>query len=160
MHLSTLKPKHSRKSHKRVGRGGKRGTTSGNGTKGQKSRAGASVRPGFRGGDNRIWQLFPKLRGASSKPGNKSPHRKHRFYRVANTQSTAVNLRDLAAFKEGETVTPETLAAKQLIPAGAKAVKVLGDGEVTRKLSFSGVAFSASARAKIEKAGGTIPASE
>jgi large subunit ribosomal protein L15 len=156
MQLSSLKPKHPRKSHKRIGRGGKRGTTSGSGTKGQKGRAGASVRPGFRGGDNRIWQLFPKLRGASSKPGNKSPHRKHRFYRVHHARPAEVNLRSLEAFKAGDTVSPATLAEKGLVPAGAKAVKVLGSGDLKRALSFTGVAISASARAKVEKAGGSI----
>ena len=59
MQIHQLKPKTARSFAKRVGRGGKRGTTSGKGTKGQKSRAGSYVRPGFRGGDNRLWQLFP-----------------------------------------------------------------------------------------------------
>jgi large subunit ribosomal protein L15 len=156
MHLSNLKPKHPRKDPKRIGRGGKRGTTSGSGTKGQKGRAGASVRPGFRGGDNRIWQLFPKVRGASSKPGNKSPHRKHRFYRVHHARLAEVNLRLLEAFKAGDTVNPETLAAKGIVPAGTKIAKVLGTGDIKRALSFSGLKFSASAKEKIEKAGGTI----
>jgi large subunit ribosomal protein L15 len=156
MQLSTLKPKHPRKDPKRIGRGGKRGTTSGNGTKGQKSRAGASVRPGFRGGDNRIWQLFPKQRGASSKPGNKSVHRKQRTYRVHNARPAEVNIWALAAFSDGETVTPETLAAKGLVPAETKQVKVLATGDLNRKLKFSGVKVSASAKAKIEKAGGTV----
>jgi len=156
MQLSTLKPKHRRKKHKRIGRGGKRGTTSGQGTKGQKSRAGASVRPGFRGGDNRIWQLFPKQRGASSKPGNKSPHRKHRYYSVKRFKPWEVNLRDLADYREGETVSLETLAAKGVIPAGAYRAKILATGDLKKKLAFSGVSVSASARAKIEKAGGTI----
>src|SRR5512147_3153562 len=108
MQLSTLKAKTPRKSPKRIGRGGKRGTTSGSGTKGQKSRAGASVRAGFRGGDNRIWQLFPKQRGASSKPGNKSPHRKHRYHSIKRFKPWEVNLRDLSVFREGETVSPAT----------------------------------------------------
>ncbi|MEK7341913.1 MAG: uL15 family ribosomal protein, partial [Candidatus Binatota bacterium] len=60
MDLSNLKPAPgSKKKRKRVGRGGKRGTYSGRGSKGQKSRAGARIRPGFRGGDNPIWKLFP-----------------------------------------------------------------------------------------------------
>lgn len=158
MQLSTLKPKHPRKKHKRIGRGGKRGTTSGQGTKGQKSRAGASVRPGFRGGDNRIWQLFPKRRGASSKPGNKSPHRKHRYYSIKRFKPWEVNLRDLSVFREGETVSPATLAEKGLVAAGADRVKILGTGELTKKLSFSDVLVSAPAREKIGKAGGTISA--
>jgi len=158
MQIHTLKPRTPRKYRKVIGRGGKRGTTSGAGTKGQKSRAGASVRPGFRGGDNRIWQLFPKQRGASKKHGNKRPHRKHRFFAVRHARALEVNLWDLTPFKEGDTVSPQTLAAKGLVPAGAAAVKVLGGGELAKKLSFSGVKVSASAKAKIEKAGGAIAA--
>lgn len=161
MQLSNLKPKHSRKYRKVVGRGGKRGTTSGGGTKGQKSRAGASVRPGFRGGDNRIWQLFPKTRGASHKrggAGNKGPHRKRRYFAIERYKPWEVNLRDLGSFKEGETVSLETLIAKHVINAGASSVKILGTGELTKRLTFSDVAISAPARAKIEKAGGTINA--
>jgi len=156
MQLSTLKPKHPRKKHKRIGRGGKRGTTSGQGTKGQKSRAGASVRPGFRGGDNRIWQLFPKQRGASKKHGNKRPHRKHRFFAMHRAGPAEVNLRSLDAFREGDTVSPATLADKKLVPAGARDIKVLGSGTLSRRLSFEGVRMSASAKEKIEKAGGTV----
>lgn len=158
MDLSTLRGTHPRKQHKRVGRGGKRGTTSGAGTKGQKSRAGATVRAGFRGGDNRIWQLFPKQRGASKKHGNKRPHRKHRFFAMRHARSAEVNLRSLDAFREGETVSPVTLAEKHLVSAGARDVKVLGSGTLTRRLTFEGVRVSASAKEKIEKAGGTIAA--
>jgi len=156
MQLSTLKAKHPRKSPKRIGRGGKRGTTSGNGTKGQKSRAGASVRPGFRGGDNRLWQLFPKQRGASSKPGNKSPHRKHRYYSIKRYKPWEVNLRALNAFRDGDTVSVASLVQKGIVSADASSVKILATGELTRKLTFTGVTMSASAKAKIEKAGGTI----
>ena len=156
MQLSNLKPKTARPKHKRVGRGGKRGTTSGHGTKGQKSRAGASVRPGFRGGDNRIWQLFPKQRGAGKKPGNSRPHRKHRFFAISRFKPSVVNLYSLDAFKDGDTVSPKSLAEKGLISSAASPVKVLGTGELNRKLSFKDVAVSTSAKAKIEKAGGTI----
>jgi large subunit ribosomal protein L15 len=156
MQMHTLKPKHPRKKHKRIGRGGKRGTTSGQGTKGQKSRAGASVRPGFRGGDNRIWQLFPKQRGASSKPGNKSPHRKHRYYSIKRYKPWEVNLTELGPFRDGDTVSLTTLTEKGIVPAGAYRAKILGNGELKKKLTFSGVAVSASVRAKIEKAGGTV----
>ena len=67
MQLHQIKPTHKKVEGKRVGRGGKRGTFSGRGSKGQKSRAGTRIRPGFRGGDNPIWKLFPKQRGASKK---------------------------------------------------------------------------------------------
>src|SRR4051812_32097612 len=110
MQLSTLKRNTARPKTKRVGRGGKRGTTSGHGTKGQKGRAGASVRPGFRGGDNRIWQLFPKQRGASKKHGNSSPHRKHRYFSISRIKPEVINLYTLAAFKDGDMVSPQTLA--------------------------------------------------
>jgi large subunit ribosomal protein L15 len=157
MQLSNLKPKTVRKSTKRVGRGGKRGTTSGHGTKGQKGRAGASVRPGFRGGDNRIWQLFPKQRGASKKHGNKRPHRKHRFFSVAVKVSVPLNLHDLNIFADGDTVSPTTLREKGLVTiAKQQKVKILGTGDLKRKLTFSDVLVSASAKGKIEKAGGTI----
>ena len=158
MQLSNLKPKTPRKNRKRVGRGGKRGTTAGAGSKGQKSRAGASVRPGFRGGDNRIWQLFPKLRGASKKHGNKRPHPKHRFFSPRHAKPCSINLWDLGVFTEGDTVSPVTLAEKGLVPVGAKAVKVLGGGELKKKLTFSDVQVSESVRACIKQAGGSIAA--
>jgi len=156
MHLNELKPKTPRKSNKRIGRGGKRGTTAGAGTKGQKSRAGASVRAGFRGGDNRIWQLFPKQRGATKKHGNKSPHHKHRLYQTHNAKPWVINLHDLGGFKEGETVSRETLVQKGVVPANARTVKILGTGELKRKLSFTDVVVSASVRSAITKAGGSI----
>ena len=159
MQLKDLRPTTPRKGTKRIGRGGKRGTTAGAGTKGQKSRAGASVRPGFRGGDNRIWQLFPKLRGATKKHGNKRPHKKHRYFQPRNAKSWVINLHDLTPFKEGDLVNHETLIAKGVIPADAGDVKILGTGELTKKLSFSDIVVSASARSAIEKAGGTIAAS-
>src|SRR5512143_521162 len=125
MQLSNLKAKTVRKSKKVVGRGGKRGTTSGAGTKGQKGRAGATVRAGFRGGDNRIWQLFPKQRGASKKHGNKSPHRKHRYFSIKRYKPWEVNVRALDIFKDGDTVSVETLKSKGLISSDAQQVKIL-----------------------------------
>jgi len=79
MQLHQLKPTVKQKRAKRVGRGGKRGTYSGRGQKGQKSRAGARIRPGFRGGDNPIWKLFPKQRGSAKKVDLK----KRRFLRLS-----------------------------------------------------------------------------
>lgn len=160
MQLSTLKAKHTRKSQKRVGRGGKRGTTSGAGTKGQKSRAGATVRAGFRGGDNRIWQLFPKQRGASKKHGNKSPHRKHRYFSIKRYKPWEVNVRALDIFSDGDTVSIETLKAKGLISGEAHLVKILATGDLKRKLTFKGVSVSAMAKQKIEQAGGVVESSE
>ncbi|MEK7138693.1 MAG: uL15 family ribosomal protein [Patescibacteria group bacterium] len=149
MNLSNLQPNTPRKSVKRVGRGGKRGTYSGKGMKGQKSRAGAGIKPGFRGGDNRIWQLFPKQRGASKKPGGSGVYAKHRFYQLRQTKPAVMNVDDFNKFKDGETVNLETLKSKGPI-------KVLGNGELKRKINFEGFSFSKSAREKVEKAGGII----
>lgn len=156
MNIHQLKPKTQRTFAKRVGRGGKRGTTSGKGTKGQKSRAGASVKPGFRGGDDRIWQLFPKQRGTSKKPGNSSPHQKHRFFQLKHDKPVAVNLGAFDKFSEGQEVTAEMLVSKGIIRSTKDTVKVLGGGILKKKLIFKGFDFSDSAKAKIAKAGGII----
>ncbi len=159
MNLNELKPKTPRKSGKRVGRGGKRGTFSGGGSKGQKSRAGASVRPGFRGGDNRIWQLFPKSRGASHKPGgggNNRIHVKHRHYQYRNAKAPAFNLDFFNRFSDGQLVNPKLLAEQGFTHKSVKHVKVLGEGELKRKVEFEGFTFSETAKAKIAKAGAKI----
>lgn len=151
MQLHQLKPTTKHKSRKRVGRGGKRGTFSGRGSKGQKSRAGARIRPGFRGGDNPIWKLFPKQRGATKKVDIK-----HARFRVAKKESEVVNLGALNSFfQDGDNVSSKILVQKGIIGAG-KRIKILGDGELDKKLNFSGVMFSKQARDKILKAGGTI----
>ena len=156
MDLSNIQPKTPRKSVKRVGRGGKRGTFSGGGTKGQKSRAGSGVKPGFRGGDNRIWQLFPKQRGASKKPGGKGPHKKHRFFRLRQDKPVVFNLGFFNQFSSEEIVNPELLKRKGFIVNSKGRVKVLGDGELKAKINFQGFEFSKSAVEKISKAGGVI----
>ncbi len=156
MNLSNLKPTTSRKYAKRVGRGGKRGTFSGKGSKGQKSRAGAGVKPGFRGGDNRIWQLFPKQRGASKKPGSSRPHKKHRYFQVRHTKPELVNLNQLNIFSDGQVLTPDLLIKEGLISGNTKTVKVLGGGDLKKKLELQGFEFSGSAKQKILKAGGII----
>ncbi len=156
MELHQLKPKSPRTYSKRVGRGGKRGTFSGKGTKGQKSRAGAGVKPGFRGGDNRLWQLFPKQRGASSKPGNSRPHAKHRYFQLRHNKSAVLNLDVLNKFADGTLITPELLLEKGVIMNSSNGVKVLSNGELKRKLEFQGLEFSAPAREKVTKAGGLI----
>src|SRR3972149_5236059 len=134
MQLHELKPTTVNKGKKRIGRGGKRGTYSGKGMKGQKSRAGAGVKPGFRGGDNRIWQLFPKQRGASKKPGGKGPHKKHRFFRLRQDKPTVFNLSFFNQFTEEEIINPELLNKKGFMPNPKGKVKVLGDGQLSRKL--------------------------
>ena len=155
MHLGQLQSNTPRKSRKRVGRGGKRGTYSGGGTKGQKSRAGAGVKPGFRGGDNRLWQLFPKQRGASKKPGGSNPHPKHRYYQLRHSKPAVLNLGYFNQF-EGGVVTPELLKEKGMMKTIKDDVKILGGGELKKKIEFSGFKFSKSAKDKILKAGGTI----
>ncbi len=160
MDLSNLQRKNPRSIAKRVGRGGKRGTFSGGGTKGQKSRAGAAVRPGFRGGDNRIWQLFPKQRGASKKPGGKGPHHKHRYFQLRHEKSAVLNLGFFNQFAENELVSPKMLKEKGLLKSdndiSENKIKILGDGNLTRKIQFEGFSFSKTAMEKVSKAGGVI----
>ncbi len=153
MQLHDLKPNStSRREGKRVGRGGKRGTYSGHGTKGQKSRAGARIRPGFRGGDNPIWKLFPKQRGASKKV-----EVKHRTFSVAYDKPAVINLTTLNSnFKEGDVVSPKTLIKKGMISSTRNGVKILGVGELNKKLTFSKVEFSGSAKEKALRLGSTI----
>ncbi len=160
MQLHQLRPKTKRSQVKRVGRGGKRGTTSDHGTKGQKGRAGASVKPGFRGGDNRIWQAFPKQRGASKKHGNSRPHRKHRFYQYRQEKAYAVNVGQLNAFSDGTIITLESLFQEGLIENTSQSVKILGDGILKRKLTIQNVPVSKSAAEKIASAGGTVESAQ
>jgi large subunit ribosomal protein L15 len=149
--LSTLSPAQPRKERKRVGRGMGSGTGrySGRGIKGQKSRAGShTMRAGFEGGQMPLAMRIPKLRGNTSRDAMPvGPFR---------TYSQPVNIRDLARFAAGEDVTPETLKAKGLIRTARKDVKLLGVGELTVALSISVHQASASARAKVEAAGGTL----
>lgn len=148
MNLNQLKSKTKRKSAKRVGRGGKRGTTSGKGTKGQKSRAGAGFKQGFRGGDNRLWQLFPKLRGATKKHGSKRPHAKHRYFQLRHDKVKVLNLDFFNKFEDGKKITPELFDKKE--------IKILSEGTLKKRLEFSGFKFSKTARDKILKSGSTI----
>ncbi|OHA06939.1 MAG: 50S ribosomal protein L15 [Candidatus Sungbacteria bacterium RIFCSPLOWO2_01_FULL_47_10] len=134
MQLHHLQPKTKFRKGRRIGRGGKRGTTSGRGTKGQKARAGHKIRPALRD----ILKKIPKRRGFKFKSFRPKPS-------VINLD--AIN----EHFSEGDSVTPETLAAKGLIAktkGRLPAVKILGDGELKKKLVFKDVEFSASAREK------------
>src|SRR6185437_8484387 len=147
--LNTLKPAAARKSRKRVGRGlgSGKGRYSGRGIKGQKARSGSKkMRPGFEGGQMPIYMRLGKQRGQYSKDAMPvGPHR---------TRVSAVNVRDLERF-DGE-VTPETLKEAGLIRNTRLDVKILGFGELTKKLTVSAHLFSASAREKIEKSGGSV----
>ena len=152
LNLSTLKPAQPRKERKRVGRGlgSGKGRYSGRGIKGQKSRAGSHKLPaGFEGGQMPIDMRLPKLRGNTS--ADAMPIGPFRTY------TQPVNLRSLEErFAAGEEVTPETLKAKGLIRKVSVDVKILGVGELTKKLSISAHGFSKTAREKIEAAGGTV----
>lgn len=152
MQIHQLKSIAKHKKRKRVGRGGKRGTFSGRGSKGQKSRAGHRIRPGFRGGDNPLWKLFPKQRGATKKTDVK-----HAFFQIRSHKPTLVNLDDLStSFPEGARVSGRILVKKGIIRTAKHGVKVLGDGELKKKLILSGLKFSQSANDKILKSGSVI----
>ena len=129
-----------RKKRVGCGEGGGHGKTSGRGGKGQSARSGSSIRPGFEGGQMPLYRKLP-----------------HRGFNQAafRTEIAVVNLGDLASLDAGVTeVDAVSLAAAGLIRAGEKSVKVLGDGEISRALKVTAARFSATAKAKIEKAGG------
>src|SRR5437867_9455236 len=141
--LSTLRPpRGSRKKKVRVGRGigSKFEKTAGSGNKGQKSRRGYSRRRGFEGGQMPLHRRMPK-RG---------------FHNPFGVTYSIVNLAELNVFPAGETVTPELLRAHGFVRRATDPIKVLGDGELTTKLAIHAQAFSASAKEKITKAGGTF----
>lgn len=147
MQLHELKLTTKRKHRKRVGRGGKRGTYSGKGIKGQKSRAGAGVKPGFRGGDTPLWKKFPKARGASKKVDAKQ-----RGFQLRHLKPEIVNLRDLnKRFSEGEVVSPKSLMEKGLVKKIKHGVKILGKGELRKKLIFKGVEMSKSVKERVAR---------
>ena len=149
MKLHTLQSSTSRKATKRIGRGGKRGRYSGKGIKGQKARAGMRIRPGFRGGDNPIWKLFPKQRGASSKT-----EVKRRLFDLPSFKPATVSLSRLAQhFKPGDTVSPDALMKAGIIKSKKHGVKILSNGSIDKKLIFEKIAFSAAAKKAAEAAG-------
>ena len=140
--LETLRPPRGSRHRKvRVGRGigSKLGKTSGSGNKGQKSRRGYSRRRGFEGGQMPLHRRIPK-RG---------------FNNPFGSTFAIINLEELNVFPAGETVTPELLRAHGFIRTQQQ-VKVLGDGELKTKLAIRAHAFSASAKEKITKAGGSF----
>jgi large subunit ribosomal protein L15 len=152
--LSNLEPAQRRKARKRVGRGlgSGKGRYSGRGIKGQKARSGShKMRPGFEGGQMPVYMRLGKQRGSTSKDALPiGPHR---------TSTVPVNLRDLErVFDAGADVTLEALVEKGVIKNTRTDVKILGNGDLTKKLSVTAHAFSASAREKIEAAGGKATA--
>ncbi len=151
LNLSNLQPAQPRKDRKRVGRGPGSGTGrySSRGIKGQKSRSGShKMRAGFEGGQMPIYMRIGKLRGATSKDAMPvGPFR---------TYTHPVNVRDLDRFEAGDEVTPETLVEKGILKNTKIDVKLLGNGELSKKLTIRVHAISASAREKVEAAGGSV----
>jgi large subunit ribosomal protein L15 len=151
LNLSSHKPAQSQKARKRIGRGlgSGKGRYSGRGIKGQKSRSGShKMRAGFEGGQMPIYMRLGKQRGATSKDAMPiGPFR---------TSTAPVNVGSLDLFDEGAEVTPETLVQKGLLKHTKMDVKLLGNGELKKKLTIRVHAISATAREKVESAGGTI----
>ena len=148
MQLHDIKKGTGIKNKRRVGRGGKRGKTSGRGHKGQKSRAGHSIRPAERD----IIKKFPKLRGHGV---NRS-----RTVNSSRVRPVPVNLRDLeTAFEDGGKVTPKDLVANGVVNRSSgrvPKVKILGLGKLTKKLTIASCDISKSAKEAVEKAGGKV----
>jgi large subunit ribosomal protein L15 len=151
LNLSSLKPAQSAKARKRVGRGlgSGKGRYSGRGIKGQKARSGShKMRAGFEGGQMPLYMRVGKQRGSTSKDAMPiGPFR---------TSTAPVNVGSLDAFDDGAEVTPEALVEKGLIRNTKIDVKLLGKGELAKKLTIRVHAISATAREKVEKAGGTV----
>ena len=132
----------SKKDRKRVGRGDGSGygTYSGRGCKGQKSRAGYKMRPGFEGGQLPLIKRLPRKRG---------------FTNIFRTEYSTVSVGTLSSFDSGSEVTPEKLVAAGIIKSLKNPIKILADGDIKHPITVKANKFSASARAKIEAAGGT-----
>jgi large subunit ribosomal protein L15 len=144
MNLHTLKPRPGAKHRvKRLGHGESsgKGKTSGKGHKGQKARSGGSIRLGFEGGQMPLIRRLPK-RGFNNAAFKK--------------EYAIVNLSDLERFADGATIDEAVLLEAKLIRGLYHGVKILGDGEISKKLTVTVDKVSAGAREKIEKAGGTI----
>ncbi len=141
MQIHEIKPKHKRKKIKRLGRGRTRGTYSGRGIKGQKARAGRRMRPEMRD----IIKKIHKKRG-------------YKFTSIKE-KPIVINISDLIVFNDGAVISPQTLFQKKLIQKKNRLfprVKILGKGDLTKKLSVSGCMVSVSAKEKIVKAGGKV----
>ena len=133
----------SKKNRKRVGRGdgSGHGTYSGRGCKGQKSRSGYRMRPGFEGGQLPLIKRLPRKRG---------------FTNIFRIEYTAVNIEKLKIFESGSEVTPEKLLAAGVVKSLRQPIKILADGDIDYPLSVKANKFSAAAKAKIEAAGGKV----
>ena len=136
-------PQGAKKNRKRIGRGNARGTGtySGRGLKGQNSRSGGGVRPGFEGGQQRLIKGMPSLRG---------------FTNIFRTEYAPVNIDILTGFETGTEVTLGLMVSSGIVKDLSKPVKVLGRGEITIPLTVEANSFSESAKRKIEAAGGSV----
>lgn len=136
-------PKGARRARKRIGRGNAAGggTYAGRGLKGQKSRSGFGLIPGFEGGQLRLIKGLPMTRGFNNK---------------FKTYYSLIKLEDLDQFSAGERITPDSLQARGLIRNQRSPIKILGNGEVSKSLTVAVHKFTQSAREKIEAAGGTV----
>ena len=140
MQIHQLKVK-TQKKKRRIGRGGKKGTYSGRGMKGQKSRSGANVNPIFEGGRSTLIEHLPKIRGFKS----------HR------TKNQVVDLQKLEKHSaDGDIVNPQSLLSKKLVDNMKTPVKILGDGEIGKKLTIEKCLVSKKAKSKIEAMGGKV----
>jgi len=141
--LKLRSKKGARHSKKRVGRGNGsgHGTYSSRGMKGQNQRSGGTRRPGFEGGQTPLIRILPKLHG---------------FKSINRIKYSVINLKDLNVFDDGAKVTKEMLLEKGIIRNKKRPVKILGDGELTKKLTIIADAAANTAKAKIEKAGGKL----
>lgn len=140
MQIHQLEVKSSKKI-KRIGRGGKKGTYSGRGGKGQSARSGFSRRATFEGGMSTLIARTKKLRG----------------FKSLRPKNQIVNLAELELkFSANEEISPKTLLEKRIIRDAKQPVKILSEGELTKKLVFSQVSVSKAAKEKIEKVGGEI----
>lgn len=137
-------PYGANKKDRRVGRGSSsgRGSTAGRGNKGQQSRSGGKVYIGFEGGQMPLFRRIAQ-RGFSNFPFKK--------------EYACINVSELnAKYSDGDTVNKETLVARGLLKGNISLIKILGDGEISKKLTVNVDKISASAKDKIEKAGGTV----
>jgi large subunit ribosomal protein L15 len=143
MQLHDLSPAPgSRKNRKKVGRGpgSGMGKTSTRGHKGLKARSGGSVRPGFEGGQMPIYRRLPK-RG---------------FCNIFKTNNAVLNIKDLDRFEDGATIDVDALRQTGMVKGRVDGVKILGQGETTKKFSLKNILVSKTAKEKIESAGGSI----
>lgn len=143
MQIHELKSASKQKSKKRIGRGGAHGTYSTRGIKGQKSRSGSSVRPGFEGGRTPLQKLLPKKRGVG--------------FKKLSVRPVIVTLDQInKMFGNNETVNKQTLLEKKIINRPSQIFKILSNGEIDHPIVIEKCALSSQAKEKIEKAGGKV----